>query len=294
MGNKRATKGTRRVAAFLAALGVLVMSSGVALMLSATPANAAQGQHVPVGICHATSSDTNPYVFITVDDDSAKFRGHLKHRDDPNKHWKTDGTYELGGAHSAGDLKRDYIASFVDSDGVAHNLDGDITAASCDDEGDVEVPPAVVDVDFTDPTCDAPDSGSFDVTGDHATFVADPDQASYSIGYSVTITASPEEGFSFDDGAQTVFEHTFAASDAPCESVTPPVVTPPVVSPPKQHHTKTQSHVVTPTVVHAGLAGVTVQDMRGEQGMALTFAGMLLLVAAGGLGLRVRGSASRI
>ena len=73
--------------------------------------------------------------------------------------------------------------------------------------------------------------------------------------------------------------------------MTPPVVSPPVVSPPKHH---TQAHAtVTPTVVHAGLAGVSTQDMRSEQGLALMFAGMLMLVAAGGLGLRLRGE-SRI
>jgi hypothetical protein len=34
--------------------------------------------------------------------------------------------------------------------------------------------------------------------------------------------------------------------------------------------------------------------MRGEQGLALVFGGMVMMVAAGGLGLRLRGSASRI
>jgi len=46
------------------------------------------GGHTPVNICHATSSDSNPYVFITVDDDSVKFAGHLAHRNTPNKQWK--------------------------------------------------------------------------------------------------------------------------------------------------------------------------------------------------------------
>jgi hypothetical protein len=296
MGNKTASKRTtaRRAATFLAAAGALVMSSGVALMVAATPAHAAKEQHVPVGVCHATSSDTNPYVFIVVDDDSTKLKGHLMHRDHPNKHWKNDGTYELGGDHSAGDLKRDYIASYVDSDGVQHALDGNITAESCDAKGDVEVPPAVADVDFNDPTCALPDSGSIDTTGDHVSFSADPDKASYSVGDEVTVTATADEGFAFDEGDQTEWKHTFVASDAPCdEKVTPPVVEPPVVNPPKKHD-KTESTTVTPTVVHAGLAGATVQDMRGEQGLALVFAGMVMIVAAGGLGLRLRGSATRI
>jgi hypothetical protein len=71
-----------------------------------------------------------------------------------------------------------------------------------------------------------------------------------------------------------------------------------VVSPPKAHtpkaHTPKAATVTTPTVVHAGLSSVSTQDLRGEQGLALMVAGMVMLVAAGGLGLRVRGVASRI
>jgi hypothetical protein len=299
MGIKKASgrASARRAATFLAATGALVMSSGVALMVTATSADAAQTQHVPVGVCHATSSDTNPYVFIVVDDDSTKLKGHLKHRDDPNKTWKSDGTYELGGDHSAGDPKRDYIASYTGTDGVKHALDGDITEASCDDKGEVEVPVAVADVDFNDPTCAAPGSGSIDTTGDHVEFAFVPLKDAYSVGDQVTVTATATDNAEFEQDAQTQWQHTFKATDEPC-TVTPPVVTPPLtesttaVSPPKKNHTKTHA-TVTPTVVEAGLSGATVQDMRGEQGLALTFAGMVMLVLAGGPGLRLRGSATR-
>ena len=56
--------------------------------------------------------------------------------------------------------------------------------------------------------------------------------------------------------------------------------------------TKSTTAAVTPTVVHAGLSGASVEDMRGEQGLALMVAGMVMLVAAGGL--RLRGRESRI
>lgn len=36
-------------------------------------------EHVPVTLCHATSSDTNPYVQITVDDDAVFRQGHDQH-----------------------------------------------------------------------------------------------------------------------------------------------------------------------------------------------------------------------
>jgi len=303
MGNKnvfgRVT--ARRAATFLGALGALVMSSGVALMVAATPATAAQGEHVPVNICHATSSDTNPYVFITVDDDSAKLKGHLKHRNDPNKRWKSDGTWE-GKSHVKDELKPDLIASFVDSNGVSHALDGNITSASCDDTGEVEVPPAVADVDFTDPACDNNNEASFDTTGAHVEFKVT--EGSAAPGQHIKIVATADKDYMFDDESVTqTFEHTFGSAlnltGEPCQRVSVPN-TPPqtVVSPPQtKSETKTKAkakaEAVTPTVVHAGLAGVSTEDMRGEQGLALMFAGMVMLVAAGGLGLRVRGAASR-
>ena len=49
-----------------------------------------------------------------------------------------------------------------------------------------------------------------------------------------------------------------------------------------------------PMAMHAGLTSVSAQDVRGEQGLALMVAGMMMLVAAGGLGLRIRSAASRI
>ena len=373
MGNKNAQGriSARRAATFLASLGVLVMSSGAALMVTAGSANATgKGEHVEVGICHATSSDTNPYVFITVDDDSAKLKGHLMHRDSPNKHWKSAGTYVLGGAHVAGDPKRDYIASYP-----GHELDGNITAASCPAGGDEEVPPAWADVEFNDPTCAAPDSGSIDTSGSEGvTFEIAPDQASYSIGDSVTVDATAPDESSFAKDADTHWVHTFEASDAPCGEVsapitasvsfteptctatvgftgtntdkvsyavtsgsvapgadvvvtatakgdnkltgqttfphkfaavpancttvsTPQVESSVVVSPPKAKTPKAKAHAsaatVTPTVVEAGLS-TSAPDLRGEQGLALMCAGMVMLLAAGGLGLRVRGVAARI
>jgi hypothetical protein len=87
-------------------------------------------EHVPVNICHATGSDTNPYEFKTVDDDSTDFQGHLSHRNDPNKVWKND-IFENGAYHPAGSPKSDIIQSYTDSQGVFHSYDGDVTEATC-------------------------------------------------------------------------------------------------------------------------------------------------------------------
>lgn len=218
MGNKISTRPLRRFATFTAAVGMLVMSSGVALMVSATPANAA---NTPVNICHATSSDSNPYVFITVDDDSVKFKGHLKHRNFPNKTWKDAGTFN-GIEHTAGQAKPDLIGDFTDDQNVEHTYDGVITAASCD--GNVEVAPAVAEVDFTDPDCENGNLASYDTAGEHVSFSTSDVAAP---GAHVTVTATADEGFKFEDQTSVQeFEHTFGDVEI-CDIVLPPTqVTP--------------------------------------------------------------------
>ena len=76
-------------------------------------------------ICHATNSDTNPYVVITVSVASVKFHGHLAHRNTPNKTWKRATTWN-GTTYAAGSPKRDLI-----SDTRTTKYDGHVTAAYC-------------------------------------------------------------------------------------------------------------------------------------------------------------------
>jgi len=301
----------RRAATFLAALGALVMSSGVALMVTATSADAAAG-HDPVGICHATSSDANPYVFITVDRDSARYVAHLAHHNTPNKTWQGAGTWD-GATHEAGDPKADII----------EGIDGaptPVTKAYCN-QPTGEVPPpddllATASVIFQDPSCANGNVAKYTTAGDHVTF----DNPVAAPGATITVTATADEDASFaDDSDQKSFgPHTFGPV-VNCSSVEAPKVCPPgsshagqqipagqteasfcpdkktVVDAPK---TKTkavaETAAVTPTVVHAGLTSVSTKDMRGEQGLALMVSGMVMLAAAGGLGLRLRGAASRI
>ena len=302
MGNNNAMGrfSARRAAAFLGVLGALVMSSGIALMVAATPANAAQEQHVPVGVCHATSSDTHPYVFIVVDDDSTAFKGHLMHRDHPNKVWKSAQTWN-GHDYVKGDPKRDYIATYTDSDGVEHVLDGNVNSETC--PGDSEEQPqdlvATANVTFADATCAAPTVADSTATGDNVTF--EILSGSKTPGSNIVVRALANDNASFaDESNYKDFSHAYPTVDvnaAPCKVVSTPTTT--SVSPPKAHvkaktKAKAQAAAVTPTVVHAGLTSVSAQDMRGEQGLALMVAGMVMLVAAGGVGFRVRGAASRI
>lgn len=265
MGNKRASKRmtARRAATFLATLGVLVMSSGVALMVAATPANAAE----KVTFCHSTGSEQNPWVELTTSV-NAFYVGHVlkQHTEDV------------------------YPAISFQKKGVTINVpaqgDQEFLANHCDapsEPGDVEI---LVDIEFVDPNCENANTASYSVEGDAAD-VDVIESAAPAPGATITVTATPKDGFYFDGAESYSEEHTFAAAED-CVIVDPPGGETPtvIVDPPT-----TKTPTVTPTVVSAGLGEVS-SDLRGEQGLALIFAGMVLMVAAGGLGLR--GRASRI
>lgn len=70
------------------------------------------GNETKTGLCHRTASDTNPYVFIEVDDNSLQShltdtKGHFP------KKWKSDGVFRSV-SHVKGDLKHDYEATSAD------------------------------------------------------------------------------------------------------------------------------------------------------------------------------------
>lgn len=277
-GNKRSL---RRIATGLAAVGALALSSGVAL-LAAAPAYAAT---ISVNICHATSSDTNPYVFITVDDDAANFEqqlsAHMAHRNAPNKIWKTDGVFG-GVEHSAGDPKPDLIGDYETPDGWVI-LDGDITADTCD--GVVEEIETTASVTFVDPNCENNNLASYETAGENVTFSLDGEVAP---GESVTVTALVDDGYVFAGDLQSLdFGHTFAAEELDCEVVVEPPGEDPVDPDPVDEVAGPVVPEVTPTVVSAGFAPAAGADLTG-QASALLGAGLVLLVAAGGLARQAR------
>ncbi|HET6166619.1 MAG TPA: hypothetical protein VFE07_07300 [Marmoricola sp.] len=273
MGNKKATKRltVRRAATFLAVLGALVMSSGVALMATATSANADPNDKVVVCKYVSTPGGQLDHIVIV----SASTILNDKKIDPP---W--DGsTFPFQWEDAQGQEGGSIAIRFATDGEQAH----DVSPSECT-QTVPETPVATASVTFTDPTCDNGNTASFSTSGENVTF----DNPTATPGASITVTATATGDAQFDGGGTTAtFDHTFTAA-ADCSST--------VVSPPKKHHTQspTPTTTVTPTVVHAGLAGATTQDMRSEQGLALMFAGMVMLVAAGGLGLRLRGSAARI
>lgn len=231
MGNtfvsSRARSWRSRTAAALGAVGALIMSSGVVLMTTATTAEATPGDPHKVWICHATSSDTNPYVIIDVDVASIKkIAAHEAHKAEPNKRWKTDGTWS-GVSHKADDPKPDIIGTPGDA----------APPALCFDQGPSEPPaPTTLNpsISITAPDCNNATvtwagkvGGVADGPDDHVDF--DLTDGTVGPGNSIVVTAIAENGFVFDNGTQEKdLAATFAALPSNC--VTPPPA-PPVNDP---------------------------------------------------------------
>ena len=217
------------MAACAGVLGLFLLSSGVSLVVQSS-AQGSPGGHIPVLVCHATGSDSNPYVAIFPDADSTKLQGHQAHRDHPNKTWKSAGWWN-GTYYSAGSPKRDYIHSYTDANSVFHQEDGNITAGFCTAPMTkyLSVTPAV---SFTDPTCDV---STGDWSGQAGTGIAGYAVTSgdTTAGDSILITATAAAHYTFSANPNTLvatqdFPHTYGpvpetcVTTSPTETVTPP------------------------------------------------------------------------
>jgi hypothetical protein len=363
MGNKNAQGrlSARRVATFLAALGVLVMSSGAALMVTAGSANATpepkilvckyvstpgdselKGGKNPIEVSLNTlknvvsdawlANPTFPKAWVDAQGQAGGGSVAIGYADEdlgisdcpgygeqedaldatasvtvtnPTCANENTPSYQVSGDHVSWDVLSEDVTP---NGSVTVKFTANAQHAFADEstektitknfgpaeEGCGEVSaPLTPSVSFTDPTCTA--AGGF--TGTNT------DKVSYAVtsgsvapGADVVVTATAKGNNKLT--GQTAFPHKFATVPANCTTVsTPQVESSVVVSPPKAKTPKAKAHTsaatVTPTVVEAGLS-TSAPDLRGEQGLALMFAGMVMLLAAGGLGLRVRGVAARI
>ena len=175
------------------------------LVFTANPACERPGdQHVPVNVCHATGSATTPYVFITVDDDSADFQGHLTHRNSPRPNTPAD-----------------LIADYTDAEGVFHAYDGEITGLE-DCGQPAKITPltkqSAVNPVFVDSVClpgslGSSQSASYTVAStvgiDYYLGEVKLAAGTYDVadGSSVTITAKAQTGFLLEGVSS--FTHTF-------------------------------------------------------------------------------------
>ena len=134
------------------------MSGG--LVMLAAPAATADGPEGPppgnltkTGICHRTASDSNPYVFEEVDDESldAHYHNLAGH---PAKYWKSDGTWR-GVEHSEGDAKNDYqAASSADCNDSSQTYDECKDLPGFQEEGfDCTKEPTTREVERSDKGC---------------------------------------------------------------------------------------------------------------------------------------------
>lgn len=98
-------KTTRRRVGMLVAALLTIFGAGLVVTPFVTAEAAPPSK---VYVCHATTSDSNPYVWLSVSTSSTRYQGHLQHRTNPPHSWKSDGTWNAI-VHQAGDGKPDYI-----------------------------------------------------------------------------------------------------------------------------------------------------------------------------------------
>jgi hypothetical protein len=300
MGNNKAQGrvSARRVATFLAALGALVMSSGITLMVAATPANADAGTN------DASYWETLPGEQCVKTDVGAESGGYTVPAEPDGRDWSKliikKGSGNIGEENQvfnnpvAGQTYTWQGSDDKQDGGWSHTIlcsvpePEDQTPPTCaegTDKAGQEIPEGQTAEEFCNvdenppPVCDE----GTDKAGQE---IPEGQTAEEFCNVVVSPPAVCDQGT--DKAGQEIPEGQTAEEF--CDDSVDSTV---VVSPP--HKTPTESHAaaVTPTVVEAGLASTTTNDLRGEQGLALMVAGMVMLVGAGGLGLRVRGVASR-
>jgi hypothetical protein len=172
-------------------IGAAVSVTGLVLTVTAGVALASGGDHEDhkTGLCHRTASDSNPYVFIEVDDNALP--AHLNDLPGhPPKAWKSAGTWR-GVAHAAGDLKHDYLAT---------------SAADCSDtptEPPSTEPGTPADAAYVirwqEATCKTPEGATFTLTD--ANIAGDPGPVTFEGPFDGTVHIYADEGHTFADGS---------------------------------------------------------------------------------------------
>jgi hypothetical protein len=358
MGTKNVTR--RRAAALLAVLATLVMSSGIALMITAGSASAAPapkyfvckyvgtpgvderlqtgqnpisvsgnaiGDPVQVG---AFFNDAHGRSYVLVED-TGQPEPSVSECPKPQNPDVTTADVTFTDPSCANDNTVDWQGTgdhvdFEVTDGSkAAGQSIEITATAQEGfvfEGgaitkvfthtfgpavDLEGPPCVIvnppgrvtpgDVSFVDPTCDTapavvlPEAAPVEtdrVAAGPVITTKDVDHVRYVVtgtlaaGETVDVDATALDDFELADEATTHWSHTFTTPTG-CTAVAPPEVTP------GGTEDTSEEVVATPQVVHAGLAEVK-PDLRGQQGLALLVAGMIMMVVAGGVGFTGRRS----
>lgn len=249
----------RGAAALVAAIGMLVMSSGVAVLLSAGSAGADPNDNKKYFVCKYVGTPGQDEELQTGNNPISVSGNAIP------------ATPVVVGAFFSDQQGRSFV--------LAEDTGQPEPPVSACPLADVPDTPTTATVNFVDPTCDNDNTPSYSTSGEGIDFAL---QGTVAPGESVTVTATAQDGFVLEGASE--FPHTFTAAQNCAVTppvVEPPVVEPPVVAPPAAEETET------PTVVHAGLAG---SQLGEQEGLALLVAGMILTVIAAGLGtVRPRG-----
>lgn len=261
MKNSKSTERPRslRLATILAAVGALVMSSGIAL-IAVTPADAAPGQKWFV--CKYKNTPGEPETLQSGDNPISVSENAIIAQ--LPKELKDIAVIAPGFSFADGQGRSEVLVEDTGQDEPA--------VEECADP--VEDIVIAVDVEFVDATCES--EPSYSVTGDVESIV-DPVVADPAVpvadGSTFTVTATALDGFMFVGGSDTYSESAAFAAPTGCDDVVLPPID--VVDPPEE------TPEVTPTVVSAGVLP-TGGGLNDGQGIALIGAGLVLLVAAGG------------
>lgn len=292
---------TRRAATVLATLGALVMSSGVALMVTATPAGAenCENSNEPCYWENAAGEECQYFGpqeaggFLVPAEPAGRDWSQLilKKGDENSPH--VDATHPVNQqfAPVAGQTYFWDSAKGANEDGWGYSHA--ILCSVPEDEQQQILANATATPNT--PTCEhnvpSYTKGGANIEDAWA------ESAPPAFNTTITVTATAVAGAEFDEGGTTKdIDVTFPAAATGCDRI---VVEPPLDDPLVEVDPKVEvappavDTVVTPTVVNSGLTGAN-PDLRGEQGLALVLAGLVLLVCAGGLGVaRPRRSAQR-
>lgn len=251
-----------RLATILAAVGALVMSSGIAL-IAVSPADAAPGQKWFV--CKYKNTPGDPESLQTGQNPISVSENAILAQ--LPKALKDTAVIAPGFSFADGQGRSEVLVEDTGQD------EPDVEDCSKPREDEV----IGADIVFVAATCE--DGPSYSVVyPDEASAagtvseVADP-ETPVADGSTFTVTLTADEGFMYVGGSDTYSESTTFVAAEGCDEVEPPVD---VVDPPEEEP------AVTPTVVSAGVLP-TSGDLRSEQGLALVGAGLVLLVAAGGV-----------
>jgi hypothetical protein len=260
MSGKRNRAGLRRFASIMAAVGALLVSSGIALMATPTTATAAP-DHAKVVVCKYVGTPPGGLDHVIVVSESSMpegFTGSFPYE------W-TDAQGQAGGS-----------VAIRYAESGEHSKD--ISLSECPSEQEILKAEAVAVP--VEPTCDA-NVATYSTEG--SVGVASWDEsADPAFGTTITLTAHAAEGYAFGESDTTTVDVTFGEAATGC-TVTPPNVEPPVVEPPVEEPT---TEAVTPTIVEAGLAGEPAADSSRDQGLALVATGLALLAAAAATAVR--------